>query len=221
VIATAIDVTSSGQLRRAAQRPEQIGFRCRRRRADRAVRAHDTRRQQAVDRQPVLAPHPSFAAAERESSHPGFRHHAAGHDLPERLCLAIEIAPQSTALPPRNARVWIEFDPAHPGEIDHEPVVAARVTGHGVAAAANRREQVVLTCEPDGVDDVGRPGAPGNERRAPLMHGVVNGFLSVPGVARFQHSSADRCREVIDHRVLEFRSFTIDCCDRNRHGILL
>ena len=51
----------------AAERPEQVRVRVGGRRADLAVGAHDLRLDQRVDREPVLAPHPAVAAAQRES----------------------------------------------------------------------------------------------------------------------------------------------------------
>ena len=65
---------------------------------DRPIRTDDRGRTKAVDRQPVLATHPALPTSEGEAAHARLRHHAAGHDEPERLGLAVDIGPDGTAL---------------------------------------------------------------------------------------------------------------------------
>ena len=57
-------------------------------------------------------------------------------------------------------------------EVDDEAAVADGVAGDVVAAAADRHEQLVLAGEGDRGDDVGAPGAAGDQGRAAIDHGI-------------------------------------------------
>jgi len=184
---------------------------------DGAVRAHDARRQETVDRESVLPSDPSFAAAERQPRHARLRYHAARHDEAEGLGLAIEIAPKRAALRSRDARPRIDIDATHPRQIDDHPAIAARVAGHRVASTADGHEKPVRTGELDGVHHVGRPRAPHDQRRTVPMHRIVDGLVRVARVSRLQHVSADRRAELLESRIVDARSPTITCRHRSRH----
>ena len=106
----------------------------------------------------------------------------------------------SRSTSPHNAPPWtramrgvrIDLHAAHPREIDDHAAIAARVTRHGVAATADGDEETMLAGEPDGVDHIGRPRTPHDERGTALMHGVENRLVPVSGVTGLQHVSADR-----------------------------
>ena len=176
--------------------------------------AHTTRAEsEAVDREAILATDPSLAAAERESRDAGLRHHAAGHDEAECLRLAIDVAPQRAALHARDSGVRIDIDAAHPREVDDHAAVTARMTRHGVAATADGDEELVLAGELHGVDHVGRPRAPHDERGTPLMHRVVDRLVRVSGITGLQHVSANRRAELLERGVVDARPSAVHCCD--------
>ena len=97
--------------------------------ANRAVRAHNTRRKQAVDREAVLAADPPFTSSERESGNSRLRYHATRYDKAERLRLAISVPPQRSTLHARDPGVWVHIDAAHPRQVDDHAPRNARVAG--------------------------------------------------------------------------------------------
>jgi hypothetical protein len=175
----------------AAQRPEQIGLRFRGRGADGPVRAHHARRDEAVDRQAVLAAHPALAATQGQTGDAGLGHDPAGDDEAEGLGFAVEVGPERAALHSGDPCVGIDLDAAHPRQIDDHPVVAAGMAGDRMTAAADRDQQVMLAREVDGIDDIRRAGAPDDQCRTPPMHGVVDGSLGICRIRRLQHLSTD------------------------------
>jgi hypothetical protein len=58
-------------------------------------------------------------------------------------------------------------------------------------AATHGYEDAVPPCELDGVDHIGRPGAPDYQRRTTHVHGVENAVIGVSRVAGFQNVSTD------------------------------
>ncbi len=195
----------------AAQRPEQVGLRFRRRGSDRAVGADDAGRPETVDRQSVFPADPSFSAAEREPSNARLRHDAARHDEAKGLRLAIEITPHRAALDSGDARLRIEVHAAHAREIDDDAAVTTREAGHGVAAAPDGHQEIALPRERDGIDDVSCSRAPDDDRRAMLMHRVVDRPLAVPRIVRLQDVAADRRRELVECRFVDPGHPAINC----------
>ena len=205
----------------AANRPEEIRLRRSSSQAHGPVRAHDARREQAVDREAVLAPHPPFAAAEREPRDAGFRHDPAGHHQASALRFAIHIAPEGSALHARHAGVRIHVNAAHAGEVDDHAAIAARVPRDRVAAAAHGHQQLVLPREVHGVHDIGRPRAADEQRRPPRMHGVVYRLVGVPGIGRRQHLTPDRRPESSQRVVVDARAPSAGCGNHRRQSDLL
>ena len=87
----------------------------------------------------------------------------------------------------------------HQRQVDHQPVVADRVAGDVVAAAAHGEQEVVVGRESDGVLNVGRAGAAGDQRRAPVDHGVPDRpRLVVAGVGRAEQEPRELLTELTD-----------------------
>ena len=78
--------------------PEQVRVVFGGRHMDRAVGTDDRRRAEAVDGEPVLAPHPTLPASEGEAADARLGHDAAGHDEAERLRFAVDVSPDRAAL---------------------------------------------------------------------------------------------------------------------------
>ena len=79
----------------------------------------------------------------------------------------------------------VDVGAAHPGEVDHDPVVAGREPGDAVAAAAHRDQELLLAGEAERLDDVVDATGPHDERGAPVGHPVPDrASRVVPGVVR-------------------------------------
>ena len=71
--------------------------------------------------------------------------------------LGVEVAPCRPALRPGAPRHGVYMDPAHLGEVDHQPAITDRVTGDIVPAALHRHQEVVLPREAHRRNHVGVP----------------------------------------------------------------
>ena len=132
------------------QRPEQVGVVVALDGPERAVGGHDVGGEQVVDGEAVLAHQPAEPAAESEAGDAGVRHRAAGGGQPERLRLAVELAPQHPALRLGRARVGIDADALHRRQVDDEAAIVGAVPRRAVPATAHRHQQVVFAGELDG-----------------------------------------------------------------------
>ena len=68
---------------------------------------------------------------------------------------AIQITKRRATLHANGTIGRIHVDSAHCREVNDETVIAQRAAAHVVAAAPNRREQIICASEIDGRDDVG------------------------------------------------------------------
>ena len=168
------EVTSS-----AADRPEQIIVVASVRRHDTAIGQHDVGGEQVVQREPVFANQPPETAAEGQARHAGHRHEAAGRGQTVRLKRVVHLGPVAAALGADRARIGIDGDRSHSREIDHEPFVAHREAGDVVAGAANRDDQALVDCKPDGVRHVARVGAPSDQPWPPIDRRIEDRACSV------------------------------------------
>src|SRR5262245_5234734 len=93
----------------------------------------------------------------------------------------IHAALSATGLRPHGAIPGINAHPVHPGEVNHQPVVAAPESGPIVAAAPYGREQIILPSKAHGGDDIGDIAAASDQERPLVNHAVVEpaGFLVV------------------------------------------
>ena len=165
---------------------------------DRAVGTDDRRRAEAVDGEPVLAPHPALPASEGEAADARLGHDAAGHDEAERLRFAVDVSPDRAALDRGSPGHRVDGHGPHPREVDDDAAVAARQTGHGVPAAPHRDQQVPLAGEVDRVDHVGGAGRSDLERRAPVVHGVVDRIGVIAVVGRCEHVAPEAGAQLLE-----------------------
>ena len=93
---------------------------------------------------------------------------APGGRQAERLGLAVELAPRDPTLSAHRASDGIDPDALHQGQVDHQPAVADAGASEAVGATAHGHQQVVVTGEVDGLDDVGHPSGAGDQARPPV-----------------------------------------------------
>src|SRR5262249_18010962 len=75
----------------------------------------------------------------------------------------VELAPLDSTLAAYRMLDGINPDALHQGHVDHQPAIAdARASG-AVGATAHGHQQVVVTGEVDGLDDVGHPNGAGDQ----------------------------------------------------------
>jgi hypothetical protein len=140
---------------RAADRPEEILVLGRARTAELAVRGDDVDREEAVDREPVLAAQMSHAAVQRQAGDARRRDDAPGHREAEQLRLAVRVAPRGARLVLSPACVdGSTWTPRMRDRSMTMPAVVHGVAGDVVAAALDRQRQPVLAGEVHRVDDV-------------------------------------------------------------------
>jgi len=97
-----------------------------------------------------------------------------GQTSPKAWALAVELAQKSAAVCLRGASLGIDANTPHSREIDHDPVVARRESRDTVAAAPNRRREVLLSREADGRYDVSGAAWPDDDCRTAVDHPVPN-----------------------------------------------
>ena len=155
-----------------AHAPEELGILVLACPHDPAVGGHELDREQAVDRQTELALQPAHPAAEREAGHPGVGDDADRADEPVRLRGVVELGEQRAAAHAGGAPLGIDLGAAHPREVDHDAVVAGREAGDAVAAAPHGDDELLLTGEAEGRDDVVGARRPHDQRRPTVDHAV-------------------------------------------------
>ena len=111
----------------------------------------------------------------------------------------VELAPDDAALRPDGARVSVDLDALHLGEVDHHRVVGDRAAGHVVAAAADREVEPCGSREAHAGGDVGRALAADDHGRCPVDESVVDPARSVVAVVlRAQHTPGDPAGKVLE-----------------------
>ena len=110
----------------AAQAPEEVGVLGLARLDELAPGGDEVDGEELVDRQPVLSMEPAEAAAERQAGDAGVGDDPARRRQPERLGLAVELAPEHAGLDPRRARLRVDADPLHRPQVDDDAAVADR-----------------------------------------------------------------------------------------------
>ena len=151
----------------AAQAPEQLGVLL-------AVGAHhitgrgdDLGRDQVVAGEPELGGQVADPAAESKAGDSGGADHAARGDQAVGLGGGVEVRPRGAALRDGEPSLGIDFDGAHPGQVDHQAVVDGAVAGRVVSSATHRDLQLVLLGEGERRGDIGGIHAAGDRRRPP------------------------------------------------------
>ena len=123
---------------RAAQRPQQVLVGVH----DAAVREHDLRARDVVDRQPVLAGHEADAARGREPADADVAVVARAHPEPVLAELLRDVAPARARAEPRH--VAVDADAVELAEVDHDAAVVRRAAADAVPAAAHGQRHVLL-----------------------------------------------------------------------------
>ena len=191
----------------AAQAPQQLAVAIHPGAHDLAVRGDDLGSDQALAADPVHALDPAAAAAQGQPGHAGVRHAAAGDGEAVLLGGGVELAPRQAAPDPRGACLGIDVDGLHRPDVDHEPVVAARVAGRRVAAAADGHGKVVLAREEDRGHDVVGGRAAGDERRTLVDHPVEDGAgVVVATVGRDDQLAGEAAAQGVEDVGLERRA---------------
>ena len=182
-----------------AQCPEEIGVFRRAGRQPASRRGHDVGRQEVVAGETQAAGEPAEAAAQREAGDAGVRDRAGGGDEARAERGAVELAQQCARTDANRPGVAIQAHGAHRREVDHEAIVATRMTGETVAAGAHREWQRVGSREIDGARHVRRVGATGDQRGVAIESAVpqlAGGVVS--GVIRQQQLAAKCGAQVRD-----------------------
>jgi hypothetical protein len=115
-------------------------------------------------------------------------------------CVAASRSPErGPALDPGAPRAGVDLHGLHARQVDHEPVVAQRVAGDVVPAAAYGQEHAVLAREVQRLDHVLRPRAGGDDRRTLVDHAVPDlAGLVVARVARNEDLASETLLQSID-----------------------
>ena len=169
----------------AAQRPEQvrivggIGL------AEHAVRGDHIGRDQVIDREPVLAHQPAQPAAERQTSDARVGDRASCGGESEHLGLAVQFAPEHTALGSHRSALRVHTNALHWRHVDDEAAVVGAVARRAVATAAHRDAETMNPREIHRALHIGNAGAARNQRRPPID-------VAVPHPARHVVASMPR-----------------------------
>ena len=175
----------------AAQAPEQVRVLLVGRSHDLALRRHDARGTQAVDREAVAAHDPADPAAEREAGDAGVRHVAVGDRQAVRPGRPRNVAEQRAAADARAAGLRVDLDAVHRRQVDGHPAVRHRVALHAVPAAAHGDLHSLVAGAQQRLGDLRVRAGPGDGRRAVVDRAVPEGARRVVAlVLRFDHFTA-------------------------------
>ena len=156
----------------AAQAPEELWVLVRRGAHEAAVRGDEVDGEQVVEGQPERAHQPAHAATEREARDPCVRHDSHGTDEPVLLRGRVQLGEQRAPADAGGLRLRVDLDAAHPGEVDHDPVVAGGEPGDAVPAAADRDRKILFAAEAEGGDDIVHAARTDDHRRSTVDHPV-------------------------------------------------
>ena len=190
----------------AAQRPEEVGVLLGARRQQLAFGADDLEREDVVAGQAMLSHQPADAAPEGQAGDAGPGDDTRGHRQAMQVRFAIDIAERRPALDPRRTPARVDENAPHPGQIDHDSVVAQRTPGDVVAAAPDGNQQVVRAREPDRMDDIGGSTAPDDHAWTLLDAGIPDPPRAIIVGVRWQDhpaGDADAARELLDESAVD------------------
>ena len=110
----------------------------------------------------------------------------------------------------------------HAGQVDDHAAVAHRSSADVVSAASNRHEQAVLAREPHGRDDVGQPGAAGDQAGIFVDAGVPDpSRVVVLRIAGADDRAAERADEGLQAGGVNFDTGRVDERMRSHGGSVL
>src|SRR5207245_4233053 len=97
----------------------------------------------------------------------------------------------------------IDRQPAHAGQVDDDAAVAGAESRHAVPTAADRHDQVLLSGEANGGDDIVNTGAASDESGTLVRHGVPDDARGVVlGVVRPDDLAGEVLESRRRHRLL-------------------
>src|SRR5882724_411117 len=188
----------------AAQAPEEIGVALGAGGDDGALGGDDLAGQEVVDGEAMFAHQPADAAAEPEAGDARAGDDAGRHGQAMDMGLAIDIAERGAGLHARGARLRIDEHARHGREIDDDAIVAQRATPDIVAAASDGDEKIMRAREFHGVDDIGDPGAAGDEARMPVDATVPDlAGLVVACIVGLDDRAVEALLELLDDGAVE------------------
>ena len=148
-----------------------------------AVGGDELDRREVVDRHAEAAHQPPEPAAERQPRDAGRRDHTARRRQAVLVGRPVVVVPRRTALHARPPPGRVDVAASHRRQIDHHAALGDGLAGDVVPAPASRDLEPVGTGEAHRVRDVGRVGAPGDQRRPLVDETVVDGpRLVVAGI---------------------------------------
>ncbi len=134
-----------------------------------------------VARQYQLAGEPAHAATQRQAADAGMRDVPGGRGQAVRLGGAIEIPEQRAALDVRAALGGIDANCAHRAEVDHQAPIRHREADDAVTAALHGDLEAGEAGVAERRGNILRRGAPRDEIRASVDHGVPDLAMLVEG----------------------------------------
>ena len=156
----------------APHAPEQVRMRGGTGREELAVGGDDIDGEEIITDETVLPREPAQAAAQGEARDTGVGDGATGRRQAERLGFVVELAPGDSALRAGRAPDGIDPHAPHPGQVDHQTVVADGIAGNVMATAAYRQQQMMGAGELDTLEDIGHTSTADNQCRASVNHGI-------------------------------------------------
>jgi hypothetical protein len=152
--------------------PEEVGVLRLARREHAAVGGDHLDRHEVVDGEAMLAPHPAQTTPEREPGDARLGDDTQRSGQPVRLCLPVDVGQRAPGLRSHRARLGVDVDRLHPGQVDDETAVADRVARHPVASPAHGELETLLAGERHGGDDIRHAGT-ARDHSGELVHRAV------------------------------------------------
>src|SRR4029077_9860942 len=155
-----------------------------------------------IDTQPAFASEMPDSTTKSQSADASGRNDSAWRCEAEYMRCVIDIAPGASAASSDSARGRIDTRIFYRAEVDDQSVVANSQSPRVMTTAADRDEQIVLSSEAHGGNDVRHVRATGNQSRLFVDHPVVHlaGFIVIL-VTWFDQSTTKVCFE-IDYGIL-------------------
>src|SRR5262245_14695779 len=155
-----------------------------------AIGQYDIGREEIIDTQPKFASEMPDSTAKSQSADASGRNDSAWRCEAEYMRCVIDVSPGASAPDNDRARFRIDTCIFYRAEVDDQSVVADSQAPRVMSAAADRHEQIVLSSEVHGGNDVRHVRTTGNQPRLFVDHSVVHltSFIVIL-VTRFDQSA--------------------------------
>ena len=174
----------------AANAPEQIAVFLLVGDDDTAVCQHHFHFQQIVTAQAVFVTQMAKTTAQGQTRHTGFTYHTHHRRQAVFLRRLINIGDERATLRMGNFGSCIHLNPPHLRKIQHDATVIGGVPGHLMAAAAHRKQYIMLTGKVHHRHNILHICHLGNDGWLAVDHAVPNGAgLIIRLAARLQHTA--------------------------------